>query len=197
VTANINLPRILRVGAGVSGQLVATLKELGLARPLLVTDPYMQSCGYCERLLAPLGSAGIAYGLFNECVPDPTTDSVYAALAVMREGDYDSVVALGGGSSLDTAKAVAMLAEHGGIMRDYKVPRQAQFLQGGHQLAADTSANTQDTRQVDVGGHRRSGLDFDEVNFKHEGRIGRYDIACALLSVGQLWWASNTPLVAY
>ena len=122
--ANINLPRILRVGAGVSGQLVITLKELGLARPLLVTDPFMLECGYCERLEVPLRSAGMQYGLFSACVPDPTTETVYAALAQLREGDYDCVVALGGGSSLDTAKAVAVLAEHGGIMRDYKVPRQ-------------------------------------------------------------------------
>ena len=122
--ANINLPRILRVGAGVSGQLVTSLNELGLARPLLVTDPFMLECGYCERLEAPLRAAGMPYGLFSACVPDPTTDSVYAALAQLREGDYDCVVALGGGSSLDTAKAVAVLAKHGGIMRDYKAPRQ-------------------------------------------------------------------------
>ena len=124
MVANINLPRILRVGAGVSGQLVTSLNELGLARPLLVTDPFMLECGYCERLEAPLRAAGMPYGLFSACVPDPTTDSVYAALAQLREGDYDCVVALGGGSSLDTAKAVAVLAKHGGIMRDYKAPRQ-------------------------------------------------------------------------
>jgi alcohol dehydrogenase class IV len=124
MVATINLPRILRVGAGASGQLVATLAELGLARPLLLTDPFIKSCGYCERLQVPLEAAGIAYGLFSECVPDPTTDSVYAALAMLHAGDYDCVVALGGGSSLDTAKAVAVLAEHGGLMRDYKVPRQ-------------------------------------------------------------------------
>jgi alcohol dehydrogenase class IV len=124
VAATINLPRILRVGAGASQELVSTLHELQLARPLLVTDPYIVSCGYCERLQAPLRAAGIAFGLFGDCVPDPTTDSVYAALELLRAGDYDCVVALGGGSSLDTAKAVAVLAEHGGLMRDYKVPRQ-------------------------------------------------------------------------
>jgi len=140
VVATINLPRILRVGAGASGQLVATLRELGLARPLLVTDPYMQSCGYCDRLQAPLDAAGIAHGLFAECVPDPTTDSVYAALAFFHAGDYDCVVALGGGSSLDTAKAVAVLAEHGGIMRDYKVPRQVDS--GLPIIAIPTTAGT-------------------------------------------------------
>jgi alcohol dehydrogenase class IV len=120
--ATINLPRILRVGGGASQQLAATLVELDLSRPLLVTDPFMVQCGYCARLEEQLVAAGFGYGLFADCVPDPTTDSVYAALAVLREGDFDSVVALGGGSSLDTAKAVAVLARHGGIMRDYKVP---------------------------------------------------------------------------
>jgi len=140
MAATINLPRILRVGAGASGQLVATLRELGLTRPLLVTDPFMRTCGYCERLQLPLESAGIAYGLFSECVPDPTTDSVYAALAVLRAGDYDCVVALGGGSSLDTAKAVAVLAAHGGVMRDYKVPRQVDS--GLPIIAIPTTAGT-------------------------------------------------------
>jgi alcohol dehydrogenase class IV len=122
MVANINLPRILRVGGGASQELVATLAELGLSRPLLVTDPFMVECGYSARLLAPLDEAAVAYGVFSECVPDPTTDSVYACLAVLREGGYDSVVALGGGSSLDTAKAAAVLAQRDGIMRDYKVP---------------------------------------------------------------------------
>jgi alcohol dehydrogenase class IV len=140
VTASINLPRILRVGAGASGQLVVSLRELGLARPLLVTDPYMKSCGYCERLQTPLEEAGIPYGLFSDCVPDPTTESVYAALAVLKAGDYDCVVALGGGSSLDTAKAVAVLAEHGGIMRDYKAPHQVDS--GLPIIAIPTTAGT-------------------------------------------------------
>jgi len=138
--ATINLPRILRVGAGASRQLVATLAELGLTRPLLVTDPFIKSCGYCERLQTPLDAAGIAYGLFSDCVPDPTTDSVYAALAVLRDRDYDCVVALGGGSSLDTAKAVAVLARHGGLMRDYKVPRQVDS--GLPIIAIPTTAGT-------------------------------------------------------
>ncbi len=120
--ATINLPRILRVGAGASQQLAASLTELGLERPLLVTDPFMVECGYGNRLEEQLALAGIDCGLFADCVPDPTTDSVYAALAHLRQGNYDCLVALGGGSSLDTAKAVAVLARHGGIMRDYKVP---------------------------------------------------------------------------
>ena len=139
-TANINLPRILRVGAGASQQLVLTLAELGLSRPLLVTDPFMLECGYVERLQAPLREANIAFGLFSDCVPDPTTDSVDQALVQLREGNYDCVVALGGGSSLDTAKAVAVLAERDGPMRDYKVPFQIDS--GLPILAIPTTAGT-------------------------------------------------------
>ncbi len=140
VPANINLPRVLRVGAGASGELPATLGELGLSRPLLVTDPFILECGYADRLREPLAAAGVACGLFGDCVPDPTTDSVYACLEVLREGDYDCVVALGGGSSLDTAKAVAVLAVHGGIMRDYKVP--ARPASGLPIIAVPTTAGT-------------------------------------------------------
>lgn len=139
-TANINLPRILRVGAGASQELVATLAQLGLARPLLVTDPFMIECGYAERLQVPLREAGIRFGLFGDCVPDPTTDSVYQALSQLREGQYDCVVALGGGSSLDTAKAVAVLAERDGPMREYKVPHQIDS--GLPILAIPTTAGT-------------------------------------------------------
>jgi len=120
--ANINLPRILQVGAGASALLAQTLAELGLHRPLLVTDPHMVACGYSGRLQHQLEDAGLHYTLFSKCVPDPTTDSVYAALAVLRDGNHDCVVGLGGGSSLDTAKAVAVLAGRDGPMRDYKVP---------------------------------------------------------------------------
>lgn len=138
--ATINLPRILRVGAGASAELVATLAELGLSRPLLVTDPGMVEHGYCARLREPLDDAGIRYELFADCVPDPTTDSVYAALALLQQGDFDCLVALGGGSSLDTAKAVAVLALHGGDMRDYKVP--AQTDSGLPIIAIPTTAGT-------------------------------------------------------
>ncbi len=120
--ANINLPRILRVGAGASGELVATVRELGVTSPLLVTDPFMVSQGYAGQLQDQLNAAGIPYGVFADSVPDPTTDSVAAALAVLQAGGHDAVIALGGGSSIDTAKAAAVMATCDGPMRDYKVP---------------------------------------------------------------------------
>ena len=138
--ASIHLPRVLRIGAGASQQLAATLVELDLSRPLLVTDPFMVQCGYARRVEEQLEASGFEFGVFSDCVPDPTTDSVYAALANLRGGEDDSVVGLGGGSSLDTAKAVAVLGRHGGAMREYKVP--AAVDSGLPVIAIPTTAGT-------------------------------------------------------
>ena len=140
MSANINLPRILRVGAGASAELAATLDELSVSSPLLVTDPFMKECGNVTRLLQQLDEGGISYGVFDQCVADPTTDSVAAALAVFRSGAHDSVIALGGGSSIDTAKAVAVMAERKGPMRQYKVPHV--IATGAPIIAVPTTAGT-------------------------------------------------------
>lgn len=124
MTAIIHLPRLLRVGAGASQQLATTLVELGVAQPLLVSDAFMQECGYVQRMREQLHEAGISFAEFLECVPDPTTDSVDACLQALRRGGHDSVIALGGGSSIDTAKAAAVMAIREGQLRDYKVPYQ-------------------------------------------------------------------------
>jgi alcohol dehydrogenase class IV len=118
MSAAIYLPRISRIGAGTLASLPDVLSELGLNTALIVTDPVMAEQGYLQRVKDLLPTAGV----FDACVPDPTTDSVAAALACWNEGDYDCVIGLGGGSSMDTAKAMAVLAQHGGRRRDYKMP---------------------------------------------------------------------------
>ena len=74
------------------------------------------------RIAALLDAAGITSRTYSDTVPDPTVASIEAALAFLQAGDHDSVIGLGGGSPMDTAKAVAVLAVHGGKMRDYKAP---------------------------------------------------------------------------
>ncbi len=122
MSAGISLPRRIHIGAGASGQLLATLAEFGLHRPMIVTDAFMVSCGYLKQVVAPLEAAGIPVGLFADCVPDPTTDSIAAGLALLTAYQPDVVVGLGGGSSMDTAKAMAVMAERSGQLRDYKAP---------------------------------------------------------------------------
>ncbi len=140
MTANINLPRILRVGGGASTLLAQTLTELQLAKPLIVTDPFMAQSGNLGKITAQLDDAGVSYGTFTDCVPDPTTDAVDAAMAVLRAGHHDCVIGFGGGSSMDTAKAVAAMALLDGPMRNYKVP--ASIDSGLPVIAIPTTAGT-------------------------------------------------------
>jgi alcohol dehydrogenase class IV len=122
---SIVAPRFMLVGGGTVAQIADVLGKLGLARPLVVTDPFMVSSGLIERALAPLRTAGIVIGLFSDTVPDPTDTVVAAGVDALRAGDYDCLIGFGGGSPIDTAKAITILAAYGGHVREQKAPAQA------------------------------------------------------------------------
>ncbi|MCS6854447.1 MAG: iron-containing alcohol dehydrogenase [Elioraea sp.] len=126
MVATIVSPRMMLVGGGAVARAADVLKTLRLFRPMVVTDPVMVSSGLIRRLLDPLAEAGLRPPLFSDTVPDPTDTVVEAGVRALREaGEIDSLIGFGGGSSLDTAKAIAILAAGGGRMREWKVPRQA------------------------------------------------------------------------
>jgi alcohol dehydrogenase class IV len=110
------------VGGGSLAELPALLRRLGLAKPLIVTDPYIAGCGILERAAALLDGEGIGSSVFSDTVPDPTTAVVDVGARILAEGRFDSAIAIGGGSSIDTAKAMSVLVGNGGRMRDWKVP---------------------------------------------------------------------------
>lgn len=120
--ASIAQPRQMLVGAGAVNKLVPVLKQMGLKRPLIITDAYMVECGNLTRLTTPLDEAGFAYAVFSNTVPDPTSSSIDEGVKAVKQHQPDCVVALGGGSPIDSAKAIAYLGVFGGQMRDYKVP---------------------------------------------------------------------------
>ncbi|MGA6157062.1 iron-containing alcohol dehydrogenase [Stenotrophomonas sp. NPDC087984] len=123
MVANLSLPRIMRVGRGAADELGEVSTGLGVSRPLLVTDAFLVGTGAAERLTATLRKAGLHPRLFSGTVPDPTTDSLASGLEALHDHQADAVIGFGGGSPMDTAKALALLGLQGGHMRDYKAPR--------------------------------------------------------------------------
>jgi alcohol dehydrogenase class IV len=137
----VTTPRLMALGGGALAELPATLRRLGLDRPLIVTDPYIASCGILDRATTLLDRAQIRWSVFSDTVPDPTTTVIETGIQRLTEGRFDSLVAIGGGSSIDTAKAMSVLAANGGQMRDYKVP--AEIPRAGPPLVAiPTTAGT-------------------------------------------------------
>lgn len=142
MSAVIALPRLMRIGGGASGELAVTLKSFGLSKPLIVSDGYLAKMGHVDRLVADLERAGItAVRVFSDTVPDPTIASIDAGVDFLKQGDHDCVVGFGGGSPLDSAKAIAVLSQFGGVMRDYMVPH-VQDAPGLPVIAIPTTAGT-------------------------------------------------------
>jgi alcohol dehydrogenase class IV len=122
MAALITTPRLMAVGGGALADLPSLMARLGLSRPLIVTDPYIAGSGILDRATGLLDGARIAWSVFSDTVSDPTTEVIGTGVQLLRDGGFDSLVAIGGGSSIDTAKGMSVLFANGGQMRDYKVP---------------------------------------------------------------------------
>ncbi len=125
VNASIAAPRMMLVAGGAVRQVADVLGKFGLSRPLIVTDPIMISTRLVHRCQEPLEAAGIEVGVFGETVSDPTDTVIETGVGVLKRGHFDCLIGFGGGSPIDTAKAMTILSAGGGKMRDYKVPVQA------------------------------------------------------------------------
>ncbi|UTW13157.1 iron-containing alcohol dehydrogenase [Marinobacterium rhizophilum] len=123
MSTQVILPRIMQVGDGASQDTPTVLASLGCTRPLIITDKMMVELGYAGRIQKCLAEHQVSADVFADTVPEPTVRSIQAGVDITRDGDYDCIIALGGGSPIDSAKAIAILARHGGTMQDYKFPR--------------------------------------------------------------------------
>lgn len=124
MSVQILLPRVLEVGAEALLKLPDVVKSLGCRRPLLITDKMMVQLGYAKRIAEVLATQDLQLEVFDDTVPEPTAASIEAGVNKVRQGQYDLIIALGGGSPIDSAKAIAILGKHGGHIRDYRFPRQ-------------------------------------------------------------------------
>ena len=114
--ALINYLTKIQFDFGAVSLLPEEIQTLGIERPLVVTDAGIRQVGLLDRVLPLLPNNSI---VFDQTPPNPTETAVLSALDQYRGGGCDGVVAVGGGSSLDLAKGVALLATHDGPLEQY------------------------------------------------------------------------------
>ena len=119
----IILPRIMEIGKNACEKLPTILQSLGVSKPLIVTDKIMVQLGYVQQIKDILSSQSILCEVYDDTIPEPTDSSIMGGVKMIQEGDFDSIIALGGGSPIDSAKAIGVLGKFGGVIRDYKFPR--------------------------------------------------------------------------
>ena len=96
-------------GTGALAILGEELKARGLQKPIIVTDKGVTSVGVTEKVVQAAKSAGIECAIYDDCQSDPPSDSVTVAADAIRAAKADCIIALGGGSSMDTAKAASLI----------------------------------------------------------------------------------------
>ncbi|WP_426564730.1 hydroxyacid-oxoacid transhydrogenase [Angustibacter sp. McL0619] len=110
----------LKFGLGASDEVGADLAELGVTRVLLVTDPGVAATGAPARIAASVRRAGLEVQVYDQAHVEPTDQSMNAAVDAARAlGRFDGILAVGGGSSIDTAKAVNLMLSSPGELMDY------------------------------------------------------------------------------
>ncbi|MBX8518910.1 iron-containing alcohol dehydrogenase [Pseudomonas cichorii] len=109
-TNDWNYPTSIRVGAGRVSELADACRATGIKRPLLITDTFLGSTDMIHSALADCREALGHCGLFDQVKGNPTGDNVANGLQAYKSGGHDGVIAFGGGSALDAAKAVALMS---------------------------------------------------------------------------------------
>ncbi len=120
LVGNWTYPTTIRFGVGRIRELPDACKAVGLRRPLLVTDPGLARLPMIAEAVTGLRKAGIEVALFSDVRPNPVASNVEAGVRVLRAGKHDGVIAWGGGSGIDTAKAIAFMAGQTRPMWDFE-----------------------------------------------------------------------------
>ncbi len=106
-------------GCGTFQDLGTHLSALGSRRPLVVLDGTLAAAGWTDRVGALLDQAGLSPGVFDQVASEPPLELADEGARLARKGKHDAVVGIGGGSAMDTAKAIAVVAAHRSKAADY------------------------------------------------------------------------------
>jgi len=113
------LPTELFFGRGCSDQTGGKLKEMAVSKVLIVTDPGVLAANILGGIENSLTQEGISFDIFSEVEPEPTIQGVAAGTKALKEFGAQAVIGVGGGSALDTAKAVAVMGANDNEIFDY------------------------------------------------------------------------------
>ncbi|MCP4342238.1 MAG: iron-containing alcohol dehydrogenase, partial [Desulfobulbaceae bacterium] len=108
-TANWNYPTNVKVGQGRISELAELCTKMGMQSPLLITDPGLAALPMVAKVVSDVRDAGLKCGLFSGIKTNPTGENVTAGVVYYKQHGHDGVIAFGGGSALDAAKAVALM----------------------------------------------------------------------------------------
>lgn len=114
-----SFPTKIIFGPGAIAQLGASLTELGGIRPLVVTDKGIVASGIIKQVTVPLKKNGVEFSLFDNVTSNPVEENVWAGVTHFQQEKCDSIIALGGGSPIDVAKAIGLMATHQPPMAQY------------------------------------------------------------------------------
>lgn len=117
---SFTIPQNIKFGAGTLDLLPDLAKELGKSKGYIISGPHLNKIGMVAKCRKALKSAGMESECFTETEGNPSTDTVVKATEGFKKSKADFIVAFGGGSPLDVAKAVAVLATYGGNIVDYE-----------------------------------------------------------------------------
>jgi 4-hydroxybutyrate dehydrogenase len=115
----MSFPTRIVFGQGAVKEVPNHLARLGVKRPLVVTDPGLVQTGLLRRLTAALDAAKVGYVVFDGADPNPTGDTIARGLEAYRAGGCDGVIGIGGGSPIDAAKGVRLVATHAPPLAQY------------------------------------------------------------------------------
>lgn len=116
---SFHLPTLIEFGYGKAAHLGERLRQWGAARVFVVSDKGVESAGLLAGLTASLLSSGIQFDVYTDVEPDPGLETINRGAEVFKTKPYDAIVAVGGGSSIDAAKGIRVVAAHGGSIGDY------------------------------------------------------------------------------